>query len=83
MGNLDHRPERPPRLIVGLVITMGSPDKLEDARNSLGSLECQITEIGRFDSPKIDKLVDEAQGFVMEAKDALKAALALLKKLNM
>lgn len=62
---------------------MGSPDKLEEVRNDLGFLECRLGDIGRFDSPDIDKLVDEAAGFVMEAKDALKAALALLKKLNM
>lgn len=59
---------------------MGSPDKLEDARNDLGSLECRITEIGRFDCPELDKLVDQAQGFVMEAKDALKEALIVLRR---
>jgi len=59
---------------------MGNPDKLEDARNDLGSLECRIADIGRFDSPDLDKLVDDAQGHVMEAKDALKEALILLKR---
>lgn len=59
---------------------MGSPDKLEDARNDLGSLECRISEIGRFDCPELDKLVDQAQGHVMEAKDALKEALIVLRR---
>ena len=58
---------------------MGNPEKLEDARNDLGFIECRMSEIGHFDSPELDKLVDEAQGHIMEAKDALKEALIVLR----
>lgn len=59
---------------------MGSPDKLAEAQNDLGFIECRMAEIGRFDCPELDKLIDEAQGQVMEAKDTLKAALVVLRK---